>query len=827
MPPTFDASFPTPVPRLRWTRGVALAGSAFLLSAIAALLSAALAPDIGPVAGLWLPSGLLVGTLLCFPPRHWAWIIIGWLAGIVALQDLRGTPFAVIIVEAIGDVVSSLLGAVLVRRFCRRADILEGEREVSVFLVAAGLLATAVGSALEGLAHGALGGLQSFGEHWQRDWLADAGGVVLVAPVVIAWHRRPPKRATRSRTRETLWLAALTLAAVWLLQSATLHLLAPPRFLLLPVVIWAALRLGIRTVVTYNLALAIVGSWVFLRSSQSAAAGADEVAHAGFLWQMFFASCAAVGLLLASFRAQGQANAGALREETRRLKRTEEELHKLSRAIEQSPAVILITDREGAIEYVNPAFTEVTGYTFAEVRGRRPSLLKSGEMPDAVYRELWAAITAGRQWRGDFHNRKKNGELFWESAIVSPIHDEHGTITHFLAVKEDITARKLLEAQVRHMQKVDAIGQLAGGVAHDFNNILSATMLHLTLLQREPQMSPEVRASLKELELESRRAATLTRQLLLFSRRQPMRTERIDLNDVVMNLIKMLRRLIGENIRLTFPGTGAPKWIEADPGMIEQVILNLCVNARDAMPQGGTLTIDIGGVEFAHDLPPESADARPGRYVRLSVTDTGTGIDEATRKRLFEPFFTTKEAGKGTGLGLATAYGIMRQHRGWIAVDSDVGRGATFHVYLPEAVSAPPAALGDEISPPLAGSETILVVEDDENMRRMITLTLEAYGYRTLTAASGREAMAVWAQEREGIELLLSDVVMPEGISGPRLAQQLRATKPSLRTVLMSGYATDLSDKKASHENEFTFLPKPFRAEVLVATVRRALNTAK
>ncbi|TAK97870.1 MAG: PAS domain S-box protein, partial [Verrucomicrobia bacterium] len=372
------------------------------------------------------------------------------------------------------------------------------------------------------------------------------------------------------------------------------------------------------------------------------------------------------------------------------IKRAEEQLRKHSRAVEQSPASIVITDRNGNIEYVNPKFTEITGYALDEVRGKNPRLLKSGETSPEEYRRLWQTISAGREWRGEFHNRKKNGEQFWEFASISPIVDEGGNITHFLAVKEDITARKraeaerrLLEDHLRQTQKMEAFGQLAGGVAHDFNNILAATLIHLGLMKERRNLDAETLESIHELESHAQRAASLTRQLLLFGRRSVMQVRPLDLNEAVENLLKMLRRLIGEHITLEWQGRSVLPRVLADAGMIEQIVVNLVVNARDAMPKGGIVTIATSLAEVDAAQAQAEPHARPGQFACLTVSDTGCGMDETVLRRIFEPFFTTKDTGKGTGLGLATVYGIVNQHQGWIAVESTVDKGSVFRIFLP------------------------------------------------------------------------------------------------------------------------------------------------
>jgi len=325
-----------------------------------------------------------------------------------------------------------------------------------------------------------------------------------------------------------------------------------------------------------------------------------------------------------------------LREE-RRL--TEERLQQLNRAVEQSPVSVVITDSRGDIEYVNPKFTEITGYTLAEVRGKNPRILKSGETPAEHYRELWTSITAGKKWSGEFHNRRKDGTLFWEQASISALRDPSGAITHFLAVKEDVTARKALEAQLAQAQKMESIGRLAGGVAHDFNNLLTVIkrLLRPDAATAEPGRPPA--GSVRHIRKAGDRAADLTRQLLAFSRKQIIQPKPMNLNDLITEAQDMLQRLVGEDVELAIrpaPGWGRRWWTG---GQFHQVLMNLAVNARDAMPKGGMLTIATDNFELHEDHPAAHPEAAPGPYVRLVVSDTGTGMDTETLGHLFEPFF--------------------------------------------------------------------------------------------------------------------------------------------------------------------------------------------
>jgi signal transduction histidine kinase/DNA-binding response OmpR family regulator len=393
-----------------------------------------------------------------------------------------------------------------------------------------------------------------------------------------------------------------------------------------------------------------------------------------------------------------------------------------------------------------------------------------------------------------------------------------------LVCLQDITSHKQLQAQLLHAQKMEAIGQLAGGVAHDFNNILAAALLHLQLLQQRQNLEPELVASLRELEKGTKRGASLTRQLLLFSRRQVMQTKRLDFNEVIQGLLKMLTRLLGEDIDTIFSPGSEPVWVEADAGMLEQVVMNLCVNARDAMPRGGYLDLRLQHLALGAEEVRHHPEAQPGPFACLTVTDTGCGMDEATLKRIFEPFFTTKEAGKGTGLGLATVHGIVQQHHGWVEVQSVIDRGTTFRVFLPAA--EPPEAeqlQADQVNC-RGGTETILLVEDDEPVRRMVGMTLRRHGYEILEAGDGSEAIRMWERHEVKVSLVFTDMVMPGGLTGLELGQRLQQSKPGLKVVISSGYSPDLVAREGRLPAGMRFLAKPFDPKSLGRMVREFLD---
>lgn len=514
----------------------------------------------------------------------------------------------------------------------------------------------------------------------------------------------------------------------------------------------------------------------------------------------------------------------------RQKKRAEDELRKLSHAVEQCPVSIIITDRNGTIEYVNPKFTRMTGYEAAEAIGQTPRLLKSGKIPDSEYRNLWETITSGREWHGELVNRKKNGDLFWERASISAIRDASGTITHFVGVKEDISEQRQAEEnhkqamnQLRQAQKMEAIGQLAGGIAHDFNNLLTVINGYSTLLLHEMPVDDPFRAEVEQILKAGERAADLTHQLLAFSRRQMLEPKVININHLVKNLEKMLKRLIRENIVMETRLADTIGVVKADPGQVEQIIMNLLVNARDALENGGTITIETGDTELDKTFVSENAGAVEGSYVMLAVHDDGVGMTDETRRKIFEPFFTTKGQGKGTGLGLATVYGIVKQSEGYIQVLSEPGKGSSFRVFFPriEAEMVHEESRIRNQGP--RGTETILVVEDEAGVLNLTVSTLKRSGYDVLPASTPSEAREIFTVNHQRIDLVLSDVIMPEK-NGPTMVREFRETRPDLKIIFMSGYADDTISPQEMTDERTAFISKPFTPDLLVERVRDVLE---
>jgi len=509
-------------------------------------------------------------------------------------------------------------------------------------------------------------------------------------------------------------------------------------------------------------------------------------------------------------------------------RKAEAELIKLFRAVEQSPVSIVITDIEGRIEFVNPKFSQVTGYEPDEALGRNPRILKTGHTSPEEYRHLWDTVSAGDMWEGEFLNKRKDGSLFWEHAIITPVRSIEGSITNYLAIKEDITERKKLEEQLLQAQKMESIGLLAGGVAHDFNNILTVINGYSSLLSMNSGLNEEQKKEIAEISSAAEKAAQLTHGLLAFSRKQTLVIKHEDLNDIVRYVHKFLARIIGEDIRFTSTCSETELPVLADKGQLEQVLLNLATNARDAMPRGGAFTISTDMVELASPLSIKTHLDRipPGNYALLTVTDTGTGIKKEHLDHIFEPFFTTKEVGKGTGLGMSIIYGIVRQHNGFIDVDSDVGGGTTFRVYLPIDTSKHDDSGTDrkESAPPVGGSETILVAEDEPTVRTLLAKILSNFGYSLVLAEDGVDAIEKFRLHQDRIRLVLMDIIMPKK-NGREACEEICGIKPGVKVLFTSGYSAEFIEGRGITDGAIELIKKPVNPMELLRKVKEMLNS--
>ena len=512
-------------------------------------------------------------------------------------------------------------------------------------------------------------------------------------------------------------------------------------------------------------------------------------------------------------------------------KKAEEEIRKrnielalLTQVIEQTIESVIITDTEGIIVYVNPTFERISGYNRSEVIGKMPNIIKSGEHDARFFQEMWATIKAGKIWRGQIINKRKDGTLYTDESTIIPVRDEKGTIVNFAGIQNDATHDIQLEEQYRQMQKMEAIGQLTAGIAHDFNNIMTAVNGYAELLQmRFPQEDPR-QQFLNNIIYSGEKATNLIQQLLAFSRRQVIEPKVLNLNHVVDNMSKMLKRLIGEHVQLKTILSPDLWNIKSDPTQIEQIIVNLAVNARDAMPDGGQLTIETANVVLDDNFVSTHLETSPGDFIMIALYDTGQGMSKSVASHIFEPFFTTKGIGKGTGLGLSTVYGIVKQNNGSIWVYSEEGSGTTFKIYLPrttESVDEIPGSEAAKEAP--GGDETILVAEDDEKVRELVSQILTTRGYKVLVAKDGQEAIQVSNRHFGDIHLLLTDVIMPV-MTGKILSEQITQARPGIRVLFMSGYAADMIGLQMIRAADLPLIQKPFNTGELLSKVREILD---
>jgi PAS domain S-box-containing protein len=592
--------------------------------------------------------------------------------------------------------------------------------------------------------------------------------------------------------------------------------LLPPAeypFLLFPFVVGAALRFGPRggSLLTVTVAMLAVGYTV--RGGGPFVMQTVPSTNTALL--LYVGILAITGLSLGPATARHERAERALRDANEHL----------AAVIQSSPLAIYTLDPTSTVRSWNRAAEALYGWQAEEVIGRPlptigQDLEDHGRLRDRVLR--------GEALRGvEVTRRRKDGTPVNVSLSVAPLHDAAGRVTGMLSLAADITEMRQLEVQYRQAQKMEAVGRLAGGIAHDFNNLLTAIIGTTALVLEDLGLEARARLDIQEIEKAAKRAAGLTRQLLIFSRQQVLEPRALDLNALVANLEKMLHRLIGEDIELRTKPAAALGAVRADPGQLEQAIVNLVVNARDAMPQGGRLTIETAEVELDRSYVAGHVPTQQGPYVLLAVSDTGVGMDGATKARLFEPFFTTKEPGQGTGLGLATVYGIVKQSGGYVWAYSELGHGTTFKIYLPrvaETAEAPEATTGSPT--PVRGSETVLVVEDQEEVRKLTKRVLGARGYTVLAARNGVEALEIIAQHPTQIHLMVTDVVMP-GMNGRELAQLACAKRNDLKVLYVSGYTGEAVLQNRLLEPGVAFLQKPFTPDVLARKTRELLDNGK
>jgi PAS domain S-box-containing protein len=513
-------------------------------------------------------------------------------------------------------------------------------------------------------------------------------------------------------------------------------------------------------------------------------------------------------------------------EEHRQRLQAEAELRRLMIAIDQSAEIIIVTDLAGTIQYTNPAFEQVTNYLREEAIGKNMRLLKSGRHDKAFYDEMWNTIRSGKVWSGNFTNMKKDGTLYEEEATISPVRDENGQITNYVAVKRDVTERAMHERQMRQAQKLEAIGTLAGGIAHDFNNILTAIIGYGQMAAESlPENSPE-HCDLNQALSAAYRAKDLVRQILTFSRHREMEHQSVHLHLIIGEVLELLRPSLPATIEIRCDIDRNCGPVSADPSQMCQVFMNLCTNSYMAMKEtGGMLSVSLGCVRLDGEFIAVHPELSEGNYVKLSVTDTGKGMDKETLDRIFEPFFTTKKEGEGTGMGLSTVHGIVKACGGAIAVDSELGKGTSFDVYLPLAdIDTQHEEQSNE--PIQGGTERLLVVDDEQALANLIGRQLKSFGYDVSVATSTSEALRVVRERPQYFDLIITDVVMPD-MTGYQLIREVMRLRTDLPVISISGGDNMLSPEEAEKSGIRMFMKKPLSKRDFASAVRKVLNEAK
>jgi len=820
----------------RWPVRWALLAAIYVLAAKVGLVLAFLHPS---ATAFWPPTGIALAAVLIFGPRVWPAIFIG---AFLANEMTAGT-LATSLVIAAGNTLEAVIGGYLVNRFARGTAAFARPESILRFVALAGFASTAVSATIGVTALWLLGFSTGapYASTWLTWWLGDAAGAIVIAPAILLWYTDRQTDWRAGQRLELLTLACVLLLLGWIVFARSAY---PIEFLCIPIVVWSAARFGQREAATATCILSVIAIWGTFH--ERGTFGGHTVNETLLLLQSFMVVTSLVGITLgASATGRGLAE--------RELRRVHDELEERVRArsrdlqtaldelvaneeiirrserrlqtiIDAEPACVKLVSREGILLDMNRAGLHMIGASVAaDIKGRPVSDLVHPEDRDR-FLAVHLAAADGRPGRAEFRICGLDGDEHWVDSHLVPFDTPAGGNAEraVLSVTSEITERKRLEEQLRQSQKLEAIGLLAGGIAHDFNNLVTAIGGFTEMVLSTIDEGDTRRDDLQEVAKASQRAGALTRQLLAVSRRQVLQPTVVDVNAMLTDVQKLLHRTIPENIEIQLDLAPELEPVHADRGQLEQVVLNLAINAGDAMPQGGRLRLITQTVDVDDALARRRPPMPPGRYVRLMVSDTGTGMAPATQAHIFEPFFTTKTRGTGTGLGLATVYGIVKQSSGYIWVDSELGRGTTFDIYLPTVRDAAAAAIESRVTPRfVGGSQTILIAEDDGAVRRFARDVLAGHGYTVLDARDGDEALAI-AQKHSGpIDLLVADVVMP-GLSGRDLAARLAADRPDVRVLYMSGYSEKMIIR-AGLEHGLTLLPKPFLPADLLQRVGEML----
>jgi PAS domain S-box-containing protein len=793
---------------LHFAARVAILAAIYFLAGRLGFIASAVHPV---VSSAWPPSGIALAALLLFGMRLWPGITIG-----AFVVNVTGgiAPLAAATI-AVGNTCEGLLAAWLlmsVARFRTAPEPLGRLRDVLALVVLGAVLSTPVAATVGVTVLTFFGGAPAipYGTAWMAWWTGDAIGILLVTPLLLTWAKgAKPRVNLRDAAEATVLSIVLVAFTVVLFQAPFSYVYA-----IFPVTIWAALRFGPRGGATASFVVAALAIWYTVRDVGPFAT--STLAHDLFQLQTFISLLALTTLILAAVIAERRTAEAALQASRQQ---HQDIVHFASVGVIQ-------TNPQGEILLANPALARILGYDGPEqLVGRNviEDVYWDPTQRDAIVNEdevLAGGAALEVQWK------RRDGSPTWVDLQARAVKDADGRTTYFEGFVYDLTARKHLERQFQQAQKMEAIGRLAGGVAHDFNNLLTVIASCTDFVLDDQSLAGGHRADLVEVKKATDRATSLTRQLLAFGRTQVLHPHTISLNDRLTDLLPMLKRLFESTIDIGIETTPDLWAVRADPGQIEQVLLNLAINARDAMPHGGALTFSTeNSVVEAEpaDLQREYT-MKPGDYVLLRVRDTGVGMDEEIQRKIFEPFFTTKEVGKGTGLGLATAYGIVKQSGGYIKVRSAPGKGTEFLIYLPRTDAAPDAILPLERRNGSPASGTVLLVEDEDGVRQALQRILVAAGYAVIPAADGADALELFIARKGDIDLLITDLVMP-GIGGRELVRQCSALRGTLKVIYLSGYTRDSLLSQETFEEGTEFIEKPFTRDAILDRISRVLHT--
>lgn len=772
------------------------------------------------VSIVWPPSGLVLAILVCLERRYWPAVLIGAFAGNLVADTSQGLPLLLALAGSAVNATESLLAAWLLVRYVGPRINLATLKEVGGLVVGAAVLSNAL-TALAGALVITHGTLDRFWEGWFVWWAGDGMGMLIVAPVILTW-REVASRRTRiplPRLAEALiLLLALGFLANFSLTNRASSLAAwgGHPYLAFPLLIWAALRFGPLGAATATFVVAIVTIW-----SASQALGLlvqpdrSRLDHVLGVYS-FLALAGLSSLVPASILAERKSAERLLMESEGRFRQMAEYI---------GEAFLILDLPTGKPLYVSPIWSRIWGRPLEQ--GYDLDVWFDSALPDDRQRmmEWQERVTRGEDSTATFRIRRPDRSVRWIRGRAFPVRNESGGVYRLVAVCEDITDLRQAETRLAQSQKMEALGRLAGGVAHDFNNLLTVIQGETQLLGDALPKNIVPPESLGQVLRATERAAGLTRQLLAFSRRQLVEPVVFDLTALVNEMATLLRRVIGEDVRLETVLPQYPMPVRADRGQIEQVITNLAVNARDAMPEGGTLTLEISTTRLDAPRPGWGGELRAGEYVVIAMSDTGTGMTAEVQAHIFEPFYTTKMQGAGTGLGLATSLGIVQQADGNLTAYSEEGVGSTFRMYLPLVPEGQPDTGPKEALHPPRGLETILVVEDEPAVRRTVVQLLQGQGYTVLEAGSAEEAKQRLADHPGAVDLLLTDVVLP-GPGGREIADRTKASHPGIRILFMSGYTDDAVLRHRLVEHDVSLIQKPFTRESLAQKVREVLDRA-